>query len=75
MLGNEESILTLVSSKPITDGAFGEQLSEQLIRDGIAKSQFISPQIGKSNCFPLDLISYDLFLSFTIHIWFNTLGY
>lgn len=34
MLGNEESILTLVSSKPITDGAFGEQLSEQLIRDG-----------------------------------------
>ncbi|XP_058083562.1 ABC transporter A family member 1 isoform X2 [Magnolia sinica] len=33
-LGNEESIRTLVSSTPFTDGVFGEQLSEQLIRDG-----------------------------------------
>jgi len=40
MLGNEESILTLVSSNPITDGVFGEQLSEQIIRDGIAKLLF-----------------------------------
>ncbi|XP_038980603.1 ABC transporter A family member 1 [Phoenix dactylifera] len=34
MLGNEESIRTIVSSTPITDGVFGEQLSEQLTRDG-----------------------------------------
>lgn len=36
MLGNEESIWTIISSMPITDGVFGEQLSEQLTRDGIA---------------------------------------
>lgn len=34
MLGNEESIWTIASSTPITDGVFGEQLSEQLTRDG-----------------------------------------
>ncbi|KAG1338408.1 ABC transporter A family member 1 [Cocos nucifera] len=34
MLGNEESIWKIVSSTPITDGVFGEQLSEQLTRDG-----------------------------------------
>ncbi|XP_048321587.1 ABC transporter A family member 1 isoform X2 [Ziziphus jujuba] len=33
-LGNEERVKTLVSSKPISDGVFSEQLSEQLIRDG-----------------------------------------
>ncbi|RWR92000.1 ABC transporter family protein [Cinnamomum micranthum f. kanehirae] len=33
-LGNEERIRTLISCTPITDGVFGEQLSEQLIRDG-----------------------------------------
>ncbi|MQL86249.1 hypothetical protein Taro_018782 [Colocasia esculenta] len=39
-LGHEESIQTLVSSKhgtsstPVTGGVFGEQLSEQLVRDG-----------------------------------------
>ncbi|KAJ8624155.1 hypothetical protein MRB53_032685 [Persea americana] len=33
-LGNEERIRTLISCTPLTDGVFGEQLSEQLIRDG-----------------------------------------
>ncbi|XP_077241690.1 ATP-binding cassette A1 isoform X2 [Tasmannia lanceolata] len=33
-LGNEERIRTLISSMPVTDGVFGEQLSEQLTRDG-----------------------------------------
>ncbi|KAK6289772.1 hypothetical protein POUND7_001313 [Theobroma cacao] len=33
-LGNEERIKTLISSRPISDGLFGEQLSEQLVRDG-----------------------------------------
>ncbi|WJZ94126.1 hypothetical protein VitviT2T_013011 [Vitis vinifera] len=33
-LGNEERISTLVSSTPVSDGVFGEQLSEQLFRDG-----------------------------------------
>ncbi|KAL4325993.1 hypothetical protein GQ457_11G008730 [Hibiscus cannabinus] len=33
-LGNEERVKTLISSRPIADGLFGEQLSEQLIRDG-----------------------------------------
>lgn len=33
-LGNEERVKTLVSSAPISDGVFGEQLSEQLVRDG-----------------------------------------
>ncbi|XVE75594.1 hypothetical protein DITRI_Ditri12bG0105900 [Diplodiscus trichospermus] len=33
-LGNEERIKTLISSRPISDGLFGEQLSEQLFRDG-----------------------------------------
>lgn len=37
MLGNEDSILTLVSRNPITDGVFGEQLSQQLVRDGRTK--------------------------------------
>ncbi|KAG0464675.1 hypothetical protein HPP92_018839 [Vanilla planifolia] len=32
--GNEDSIQTIISSKPISDGVFGEQLAEQLIRDG-----------------------------------------
>ncbi|KAK1277195.1 ABC transporter A family member 1 [Acorus gramineus] len=35
-LGNENSIRALVSLTPITDSFFGEQLSEQLIRDGIS---------------------------------------
>lgn len=34
-LGNEERISTLVSSTPVSDGVFGEQLSEQLFRDGM----------------------------------------
>ncbi|KAJ6332061.1 hypothetical protein OIU76_010445 [Salix suchowensis] len=33
-LGNEERVKRLVSSTPISDGVFGEQLSEQLVRDG-----------------------------------------
>lgn len=33
-LGNEERIRTLISSRPICDGLFGEQLAEQLVRDG-----------------------------------------
>ncbi|RVW16551.1 ABC transporter A family member 1 [Vitis vinifera] len=32
-LGNEERISTLISSTPVSDGVFGEQLSEQLFRD------------------------------------------
>ena len=35
-LGNGERIKTLISSRPISDGLFGEQLSEQLVRDGIS---------------------------------------
>lgn len=34
MFRNEESIKTIISSIPISDGVFGEQLSEQLFRDG-----------------------------------------
>lgn len=34
MFGNEESINSIISSNPISDGVFGEQLSEQLLRDG-----------------------------------------
>ncbi|XP_059646285.1 ABC transporter A family member 1 isoform X5 [Cornus florida] len=33
-LGNEERVRTLVSSMNVSDGVFGEQLSEQLVRDG-----------------------------------------
>ncbi|KAI3949646.1 hypothetical protein MKW92_026942 [Papaver armeniacum] len=33
-LGNAERIRTLVSSALVTDGVFGEQLAEQLMRDG-----------------------------------------
>ncbi|OMO71381.1 ABC transporter-like protein, partial [Corchorus capsularis] len=33
-LGNEERIKSLISSRPISDGLFGEKLSEQLVRDG-----------------------------------------
>ncbi|XP_057982078.1 ABC transporter A family member 1 [Malania oleifera] len=33
-LGNEERVQTLASSKYFSDGMFGEQLSEQLTRDG-----------------------------------------
>ncbi|KAJ4840078.1 ATP-binding cassette sub- A member 1 [Turnera subulata] len=33
-LGNEERVKTLVASAPIPDGVFGEQLAEQLVRDG-----------------------------------------
>lgn len=36
-LGNEERIRTLISCTPLTDGVFGEQLSEQLIRDGMTE--------------------------------------
>lgn len=45
-LGHEESIRILVSSEPTTStesslsGTLGEQLSEQLLRDGIAKLFF-----------------------------------
>lgn len=35
-LGNEERISTLISSTPVSDGVFGEQLSEQLFRDGMS---------------------------------------
>lgn len=34
-LGNEERVKTLISSRSISDGLFGEQLSEQLVREGI----------------------------------------
>lgn len=40
MFGNEESINTLISSNPISDGVFGEQLSEQLLRDGTFLNSF-----------------------------------
>ncbi|GKU89849.1 hypothetical protein SLEP1_g3933 [Rubroshorea leprosula] len=33
-LGNEERVKTLTSSRPLSDGHFGEQLAEQLMRDG-----------------------------------------
>uniref|UniRef100_A0A803P6X4 ABC transporter domain-containing protein n=1 Tax=Cannabis sativa TaxID=3483 RepID=A0A803P6X4_CANSA len=33
-LGNEERIQMLISSTPVPDGFFGEQLCEQLVRDG-----------------------------------------
>ena len=33
-LGNEERIKMLISPTPVTDGFFGEQLCEQLVRDG-----------------------------------------
>lgn len=34
-LGNEERVKTLISSRSNSDGLFGEQLSEQLVREGI----------------------------------------
>lgn len=34
-LGNEERIQMLISSIPVPDGFFGEQLCEQLVRDGM----------------------------------------
>lgn len=34
-LGNEMRIRTLVNTTPVSNGMFGEQLSEQLIRDGM----------------------------------------
>ena len=34
-LGNEERVHTLVSANRDSRGAFGEQLSEQLLRDGM----------------------------------------
>lgn len=34
-LGNEERVKTLVSASNGSDGIFGEQLSEQLARDGM----------------------------------------
>lgn len=40
MFGNEESIKTIISSNPISDGVFGEQLSEQLLRDGTVLNSF-----------------------------------
>lgn len=40
MFGNEESINTIISSNPISDGVFGEQLSEQLLRDGTIFNSF-----------------------------------
>ncbi|KAL6272895.1 hypothetical protein ACE6H2_023587 [Prunus campanulata] len=33
-LGNEERIKSLISSVPLSDGVIGEQLAEQLVRDG-----------------------------------------
>lgn len=38
--GNEESINTIITSNPISDGVFGEQLSEQLLRDGTILNSF-----------------------------------
>ncbi|KAK8955097.1 ABC transporter A family member 1 [Platanthera zijinensis] len=35
LFGNEDSIKTIVSSNPVSDGVFGEQLSEQLLRDDV----------------------------------------
>ncbi|XP_028552666.1 ABC transporter A family member 1-like [Dendrobium catenatum] len=40
MFGNEESIKTIISSNPVSDGVFGEQLSEQLLRDGTVFNSF-----------------------------------
>lgn len=37
-LGNEERVQTLVSSDSNSRGVFGEQLSEQLLRDGMTIS-------------------------------------
>ena len=37
-LGNEERIQMLISSIPVPDGVFGEQLGEQLVRDGMRDS-------------------------------------
>lgn len=34
-LGNAERVKTLINSTSVPDGFFGEQLSEQLIRDGM----------------------------------------
>lgn len=34
-LGNEERTKSLVSSAPVSDGIFGEQLAEQLVRHGM----------------------------------------
>lgn len=36
-LGNEERIKTLVSCTPVSDGVSSEQLSEQLLRDGMCE--------------------------------------
>lgn len=41
-LGNEERTETLLSSVSVPDGFFGEQLAEQLIRDGKSDSQAFS---------------------------------
>lgn len=54
MFGNEESINTIISSNPISDGVFGEQLSEQLLRDGtslirVSYFQFILTNIDFLN--------------------------
>lgn len=35
-LGNEERIKSLISSVPLSDGVIGEQLAEQLVRDGMS---------------------------------------
>lgn len=36
-LGNEERIKPLISSTPLSDGMLGEQLFDQLVRDGMRK--------------------------------------
>lgn len=47
-LGNEERIRMLISPTPVPDGFFGEQLWEQLVRDG--KTDFFHAVI----CFSLN---------------------
>jgi len=39
-LGNEERVKTLTCCTPVYDGASQEQLSEQLLRDGVCKPSF-----------------------------------
>lgn len=59
-LGNEERTKTLLSSKSASDRVSGEQLAEQLVRDGMIDSipTFIFPKF-----FNISLLEYhvDLF--------------
>ncbi|ONK78401.1 uncharacterized protein A4U43_C02F18390 [Asparagus officinalis] len=68
MLGNEESVLTLVSSNPVTDGAFGEQLSEQLIRHGsIALRIFSEWWLAKEKFLHIDSFIHSSFPGAIFH--------